>query len=553
MMDDYPSRTPPEAVDPSPERRPSHLPRTPWWLVALTLAALAGVIVVQQFDIFGKGPGPIERAEQDAKGEVVATAEPSPVTIFTKLAMGLQKLAQQDPAAAAQSAGQFAKMIDDQARSLPSATERLHAAIAVAELQGPAAGLQRLDWLQGREPYPAPTGLEAVFAKAGDAPPAVKEGSIIDEDAELVRGLLELYDSSDETLARDPSSLLTNEQRSGFIGRHGLYAELALSLGDAEAPARAKARTDGLKLMGLLIVFGVYFVVAFLTGLVLLVVLCLMAGNGRLRRKFEPGPIADARELAAAADGPPAKPVWLETACLFMVSFLLFSVGSSLLLSGPRRMWVALGLQTCSALIIGWPMLRGYSFARWRREIGLAAPPSARRPGERGSVFKEIGMGLIFYYAGVPVLVFVALLAIVVMVLKDLVMESIFGVKPSPLPTNEVGEILAHGSVGLVVAIFLLAVVWAPIVEESIFRGALFRHLRSRRWGAVASVLLTACAFSLMHGYPLVGLIVVGFLGALFAVMREFRNSIIPSMTAHLLHNFTALVMILMLLHWAGQ
>ena len=44
-----------------------------------------------------------------------------------------------------------------------------------------------------------------------------------------------------------------------------------------------------------------------------------------------------------------------------------------------------------------------------------------------------------------------------------------------------------------------------------------------------------------MHGYEFVMLLPVMSLGFGFALMREWRGSLIASMTAHLLHNGTAL------------
>jgi membrane protease YdiL (CAAX protease family) len=84
-----------------------------------------------------------------------------------------------------------------------------------------------------------------------------------------------------------------------------------------------------------------------------------------------------------------------------------------------------------------------------------------------------------------------------------------------------------------------------------VFRGALYRHLRSRISVAAAAV-LTALGFGLMHGYPIIMLGPVISLGAGFALMREWRGSIIASMTAHCIHNAGVLTLVLVMANLIG-
>jgi membrane protease YdiL (CAAX protease family) len=51
-----------------------------------------------------------------------------------------------------------------------------------------------------------------------------------------------------------------------------------------------------------------------------------------------------------------------------------------------------------------------------------------------------------------------------------------------------------------------------------------------------------------MHGYNILLLGPVICLGFVFALMREWRGSLIGSMTAHFLHNATALALVLLAL-----
>jgi membrane protease YdiL (CAAX protease family) len=180
-------------------------------------------------------------------------------------------------------------------------------------------------------------------------------------------------------------------------------------------------------------------------------------------------------------------------------------------------------------------MVRGLTRAEWKAGIGWHAP--------RG-LFREIGAGFCTYLAGVPIYFAMAIVVVVLMLIVEVIKKAM-GMPPSPAPTNRITEIIEGGGPLVLLIVFLLATVWAPIVEESIFRGALFRHLRGR-WSFIAAASLSAATFAFMHGYMLLQLLMIFTLGFIFAAMREWRNSIVPSATAHFIHN--SFVMCIMLL-----
>src|SRR5262249_44088769 len=74
------------------------------------------------------------------------------------------------------------------------------------------------------------------------------------------------------------------------------------------------------------------------------------------------------------------------------------------------------------------------------------------------------------------------------------------GHKGPPAPPTKVTDLLTKGGPAVHIILALLVVVWAPLVEESIFRGALYRHFRSRLIVPLAA-LLTGTFFALMHAY----------------------------------------------------
>jgi membrane protease YdiL (CAAX protease family) len=86
----------------------------------------------------------------------------------------------------------------------------------------------------------------------------------------------------------------------------------------------------------------------------------------------------------------------------------------------------------------------------------------------------------------------------------------------------------------------LLIVVLAPICEEIVFRGYLFRALGTTMpmW---ATQLVTATLFGLVHGAG--HALPIGVLSLLFGYLRQRYGSIWPSMLAHIVHNGITLVL----------
>ena len=93
------------------------------------------------------------------------------------------------------------------------------------------------------------------------------------------------------------------------------------------------------------------------------------------------------------------------------------------------------------------------------------------------------------------------------------------------------------------VQIVVLAVILAPLVEETMFRGMLYRHLReaTTRWGRFGSFLASASLVSLLfagihpQGWKAVPALMVLALG--MNLLREWRGSLLPSMMVHGIHN----------------
>jgi membrane protease YdiL (CAAX protease family) len=174
-------------------------------------------------------------------------------------------------------------------------------------------------------------------------------------------------------------------------------------------------------------------------------------------------------------------------------------------------------------LAIFWPRIREVNWKEYRAAIGW----------QRGrGFFREIGCGIIGYLAGLPLLAFA--LAIV------LLLSRYTGVTPSHPLAEQVNR-------DTFFLMFILACVWAPVTEETFFRGMFFGYLR-RRFSWVSAGIISALLFALVHPQGLLGTPVLGVIGFTMSAIREWRGSLIASMSAHALNNGSALLMLFMLL-----
>ena len=95
--------------------------------------------------------------------------------------------------------------------------------------------------------------------------------------------------------------------------------------------------------------------------------------------------------------------------------------------------------------------------------------------------------------------------------------------------------------------LFILAVVAAPVVEEIVFRGVLYTHLRSasRRlhWfvSCGLSAVVAGVIFAVIHPQGLLFAPVLAGMATGFAIGREWRGSIYASIFAHAVNNAVVL------------
>ena len=101
------------------------------------------------------------------------------------------------------------------------------------------------------------------------------------------------------------------------------------------------------------------------------------------------------------------------------------------------------------------------------------------------------------------------------------------------------------GSKHLLLALVLILA--APLLEELVFRGYLFRAWRNTRLGFSGTLLLTSLLFTLLH-FGQYNLVQLGFVFALALVLgfaREKSGSVLLPMLLHLCNNLAAAIVVL--------
>lgn len=104
----------------------------------------------------------------------------------------------------------------------------------------------------------------------------------------------------------------------------------------------------------------------------------------------------------------------------------------------------------------------------------------------------------------------------------------------APDPTGGL-SMMEVGAWGLLLGV-ISACIAAPIAEEILYRGVLFRSLDNRLPTAVA-VIISSVVFALVHFYTLPSLIMVGSVGAVCALSYSASRSLLTAIVLHALYN----------------
>ena len=317
--------------------------------------------------------------------------------------------------------------------------QRLRFVVLAGELKGPDEARDQLRQIDRK-----------YREHCGEPPPA--------ENAQTAHILDQLY----TTRAKEPkaaASLPEGEQQE-LRQQLDWFGDLALTPPGSDAAARQAVLAPALQTVWALLGAGVFMLGLGFVGLVLLVTLSVLYFLNRLRGG-----------LAPAA---PHYGVYAETFAVYMLLFLGLSFAVHYVLEWLSIQHGSLAISGLAALgslaALAWPVLRGIPWRQVRRDIGWHVD---RWPG------LEPFFGLGCYALALPMLILGVVLMLALTKLRDWLNWGPDEFAPSNAPSHPIVFWVGHAGWWVWLEVLFVASIVAPIVEETMFRGVLYRHLRT--------------------------------------------------------------------------
>ena len=150
--------------------------------------------------------------------------------------------------------------------------------------------------------------------------------------------------------------------------------------------------------------------------------------------------------------------------------------------------------------------------------------------------FSSLGLSVkrFFSFVKVGLLAYVAVLPVLVLVFTALAtLAHVFSYEPAP--QNVVQIYLKKSSEPILFVMTLFVAALGPVFEEIFFRGFTYPALR-KRWGVRWAAVAVAGAFAAIH-MNAIAFLPIFMLGIFLSYLYESTGSLVPSITAHVLHN----------------
>ncbi|MEC9372363.1 MAG: type II CAAX endopeptidase family protein, partial [Planctomycetota bacterium] len=323
-----------------------------------------------------------------------------------------------------------------------------------------------------------------------------------------------IYSAPDPAASAEVIANLDPDTREAIIERHAWFGRLALSHGAEDSdPMRSDVLAAATRTLLVLAGGVILFAIAALAGFVLLIIALIAIAQRKLTFRYAPPA--------------PGGTVFLEAFTLFLIGFIAVSFLSTYLdqLTGVDLTFILVWLLLLTAF---WPRVRGIDTTRFRYALGWHKG--------RG-VLREIAAGFLGYLAGLPVFILGIAFTLLLGVIVGLIREALQMGEPDPTSHPVDDQLGDNINIFLILQTYLLAAVWAPVVEETLFRGAFYHHLRGRL-APIGAALLVAFVFAIIHPQGLIAVPALMSLAIVFAAIREWRGSVIAAITAHAIHNF---------------
>jgi membrane protease YdiL (CAAX protease family) len=310
---------------------------------------------------------------------------------------------------------------------------------------------------------------------------------------------------------------LPAEQQAELRAALRWFGDLALAPTGGDPEARATVLAPAYRALYAFFILLLGGIVCLFTGILLLIVVAYLAAQGRLRGMGDSG----------------RGGIYAETFAAYMLLYVAIGFSIRYLPEGWSGLWVNGLAMLLSLAALAWPVARGVPWRLVRADLGLGL---GRQP------LLETLYGVGTYVCAVPVLAVAVLL-----------IAGLSRLRPAgPAPTHPIIGVALEKGWWIWVQVFFVACVLAPLVEEIMFRGALYRHVReaSGGWGTGLSVVISALAtgfvFAVIHPQGWLAVPALGGLAVVFALAREWRQTLVPAMVAHGINNGVSTLMLLM-------
>lgn len=316
-----------------------------------------------------------------------------------------------------------------------------------------------------------------------------------------------------DSLTQDISDLrtiYTTGQRPADDGTQlttdlGYFGRLALSYGrSASDPVRRVVLRESnniLVLIAAVVIGGAGMLIA---GISLFIAAIVLLAKGSIRRQY----IHDAYRGT----------IYVEMFAVWLLSYVLISLLISRLFGKDPSLGVSWLLAFAVPAALAWGIVRGIRWRDLQKSIGW-------HDGKGWHI--EIPLGIVGYLAGLPI--------ILSGILLTLVFVNISAKYGGAAPVHPImGEPTGSG-LG-VLLLYSIASVFAPVIEETMFRGVLLNHMR-RKWSWLISALVVAFIFAIIHPQGWTTVPALMSIAIVLAALREWRGSLLAPMVAHAFHN----------------
>ena len=313
------------------------------------------------------------------------------------------------------------------------------------------------------------------------------------------------------------SDQLKDGEREQIRKQMGWFGDILLTANAAEnSPEEKEAEAIKVKAVATVVIVGFLALATMgigLLGIGMLTIGLLMLKNQKLY-------------LAGVNIEIPAQP-YLGAFALYLMTMVIADFLSVVVhpLISIVGMFVSIGIAFL------WPRMRGLGWRESLRGFGWC----------RGKgIAREMGAGIIGYVAMTPVFALGLASTLILIFISGWLAkngsnlgETVQAAEPVSHP---VVAWIADGDWKVNLAVIFLASGLAPLFEETMFRGALYQALRSR-WNFVISGFISGVIFAAVHPQGLLAIPALTAMGFGFAIIREWRGTLIASMTAHAVHN----------------